>query len=55
MSDRDFGLDALRAGAILSVILHHVARFGGPRIVLPFGLASIFDRGWAGVDLFFVL
>ena len=54
-SDRDFGLDALRACAILSVLLFHAARLGMPSIAVPPGLAAIFGLGWAGVDLFFVL
>ena len=52
-------LDGLRGLAILLVLLHH---FGSPsnfRSVLPrpFGeiVNRLFDAGWAGVDLFFVI
>jgi peptidoglycan/LPS O-acetylase OafA/YrhL len=41
-------LDGLRALAILPVVLHHCYPPGG-------ALALVGERGWAGVDLFFVL
>jgi peptidoglycan/LPS O-acetylase OafA/YrhL len=49
---RNFGLDALRACAILAVIAQHAAfrLFEAPPLA-----ASILSRGWSGVDLFFVL
>jgi peptidoglycan/LPS O-acetylase OafA/YrhL len=50
--NRNFGLDLLRAIAILSVLLLHVNQCV-PQ--LPISLQNLFDRGWAGVDLFFVL
>lgn len=50
--ERNFGLDLLRAGAILGVLVFHSLSFlNSP----PAVLASIAARGWAGVDLFFVL
>jgi peptidoglycan/LPS O-acetylase OafA/YrhL len=52
-SERDFGLDALRALAILSVLLLHASRIGPPGV--PSRLAPVLECGWAGVDLFFVL
>jgi len=42
------GLDLLRAGAILTVMLYHLASHG-------FALAGFGRHGWLGVDLFFVL
>lgn len=45
---REFGLDLLRAGAILTVMLYHLASHG-------FALPSFGRHGWLGVDLFFVL
>ena len=49
---RDFGLDTLRAAAILSVLALHL-RDCVPGI--PAALDAVFARGWLGVDLFFVL
>lgn len=49
--DRVFGLDVLRAFAILGVLFHHT-----PFICrVPKGLERFFEMGWVGVDLFFVL
>ena len=45
---RDPGLDLLRALAILVVMLYHLSSHG-------FALPAIVERGWMGVDLFFVL
>jgi peptidoglycan/LPS O-acetylase OafA/YrhL len=45
---RDPGLDLLRALAILVVMLYHMSSHG-------FALPAIVERGWMGVDLFFVL
>jgi peptidoglycan/LPS O-acetylase OafA/YrhL len=45
---RDPGLDLLRALAILMVMLYHMSSHG-------FALPAIVERGWMGVDLFFVL
>jgi peptidoglycan/LPS O-acetylase OafA/YrhL len=42
------GLDLLRAGAILTVMLYHLASHG-------FALDGFGHHGWLGVDLFFVL
>lgn len=42
------GLDLLRALAIVWVMLYHLASYG---VTMP----AIVDRGWMGVDLFFVL
>ena len=44
------GLDALRAAAILWVMIYHAAGFG----LVPGGSPFV-DNGWMGVDLFFVL
>jgi peptidoglycan/LPS O-acetylase OafA/YrhL len=48
---RLFGLDSLRALAILVVMLYHMTVFGE----LPSRILSVTDFGWMGVDLFFVL
>lgn len=48
---RLFGLDTLRALAILVVMLYHMTAFGE----LPSRILSVTDFGWMGVDLFFVL
>jgi peptidoglycan/LPS O-acetylase OafA/YrhL len=48
---RLFGLDTLRALAILVVMLYHMTVFGE----LPSRILSVTDFGWMGVDLFFVL
>ena len=48
---RSFGLDTLRALAIVVVILYHLTIFGE----LPVGIFPITGFGWMGVDLFFVL
>ena len=48
---RRFGLDTLRALAILVVMLYHLTIFGE----LPARLISVTYFGWMGVDLFFVL
>lgn len=49
--NRLFGLDTLRALAIVTVMLYHLTIFGElPERILPF---TYF--GWMGVDLFFVL
>lgn len=45
---REPGLDLLRAGAIVTVMLYHLASHG-------FDLPRIGRHGWIGVDLFFVL
>lgn len=45
------GLDLLRAGAIVWVVLFHSRMVGGP----GFPLESLARFGWAGVDLFFIL
>ncbi len=50
--DRHFGLDLLRAAAILAVLMLHTEQ-GIPGI--PGGLLFWTRYGWAGVDLFFVL
>jgi len=42
------GLDLLRAGAIVAVMLYHLASHG-------FALPALVRHGWLGVDLFFVL
>lgn len=49
--DRFFGLDTLRALAIMGVMLYHLTIFGE----LPMRLLSVTYFGWMGVDLFFVL
>jgi peptidoglycan/LPS O-acetylase OafA/YrhL len=48
-SSRESGLDALRAIAIIAVMLYHFRRF------LPESFGVIAQYGWMGVDLFFVL
>ncbi len=48
---RLFGLDTLRALAILVVMLYHLTIFGE----LPARILPVTDFGWMGVDLFFVL
>jgi peptidoglycan/LPS O-acetylase OafA/YrhL len=48
---RHFGLDTLRALAILVVMLYHLTIFGE----LPSRILPVTDFGWMGVDLFFVL
>jgi peptidoglycan/LPS O-acetylase OafA/YrhL len=50
-SARLFGLDTLRAAAVLVVILYHLTIFGE----LPIKLLPVTYFGWMGVDLFFVL
>ena len=45
---REPGLDLLRAAAIVTVMLYHIASHG-------FDLPRIGRHGWIGVDLFFVL
>lgn len=47
---REYGIDVLRALAILAVVLYHVPRYEGETF-----LKAICYFGWAGVDLFFVL
>jgi peptidoglycan/LPS O-acetylase OafA/YrhL len=49
-SNKIFGLDFLRAVAILLVFLWHYRRYG-----MPEWLTGISTFGWTGVDLFFVL
>jgi peptidoglycan/LPS O-acetylase OafA/YrhL len=44
-------LDGLRGLAILIVVLYHCRTVGRP----PRAIASLFEIGWTGVDLFFVL
>ncbi|HLH43455.1 MAG TPA: acyltransferase [Bryobacteraceae bacterium] len=44
-------LDGLRGFAILIVVLYHCRTLGHP----PRAIASLFEIGWTGVDLFFVL
>jgi len=51
MSHRNFGLDLLRAIAIMAVLGFHAS----PLFPLPEFLSAIAARGWMGVDLFFVL
>jgi peptidoglycan/LPS O-acetylase OafA/YrhL len=48
---RLFGLDTLRAFAVLIVMLYHLTIFGE----LPERLLPVTSFGWMGVDLFFVL
>jgi len=48
---RLFGLDTLRALAILVVVFYHLTVFGE----LPWRILCVTDFGWMGVDLFFVL
>jgi peptidoglycan/LPS O-acetylase OafA/YrhL len=48
---RLFGLDTLRALAIVVVMLYHLTVFGE----LPLRILPVTDFGWMGVDLFFVL
>ena len=48
---RLFGLDTLRAFAVLIVMLYHLTIFGE----LPSRLRIVTSYGWMGVDLFFVL
>jgi peptidoglycan/LPS O-acetylase OafA/YrhL len=48
---RLFGLDTLRAFAVLIVMLYHLTIFGE----LPSRLRPVTSFGWMGVDLFFVL
>lgn len=48
MTDRQPGLDLLRALAIAWVMLYHLASYG---VALP----GVVNHGWMGVDLFFVL
>jgi peptidoglycan/LPS O-acetylase OafA/YrhL len=48
---RLFGLDTLRAFAVLIVMLYHLTIFGE----LPSRLLPVTYFGWMGVDLFFVL
>src|ERR1044072_898451 len=50
MKQRNFSLDAVRGLGILLVLIRHIPGepVFGPRRLL-------FDRGWSGVDLFFVL
>ncbi|GAB0155177.1 acyltransferase [Chryseobacterium sp. Alg-005] len=50
LSERFYGLDHLRAVAILLVLLYHYRAFGHPSWVDEYG-----RFGWTGVDLFFVL
>jgi len=50
-SPKQFGLDTLRALAILVVMLYHLTVFGE----LPERIISVTYFGWMGVDLFFVL
>ncbi len=49
LAERNRGLDTLRAAAILMVIARHALEF------LKKPLPEVFNHGWAGVDLFFVL
>jgi peptidoglycan/LPS O-acetylase OafA/YrhL len=49
--DRNFGLDLLRAVAIVGVVLFHIS----PSLGFPAPLGALAARGWMGVDLFFVL
>ena len=48
MTQRQSGLDLLRALAILWVMLYHLTSYG---VALP----GVVEHGWMGVDLFFVL
>ena len=49
---RNWRLDAIRACAIVMVLLHHVTGFDGPH---PRWFWIIGHRGYIGVDIFFVL
>jgi len=51
VSARLFGLDSLRALAVLVVMLYHLTIFGE----LPMAILPVTYFGWMGVDLFFVL
>ncbi|HLH41682.1 MAG TPA: acyltransferase [Bryobacteraceae bacterium] len=48
-------LDGIRGLAILAVVLMHYDAFLDRHVFFQHILTSIFDYGWAGVDLFFVL
>jgi len=51
---RAYGLDTLRAVAILAVVLFHINDYHGEG-TLPGWLVPVASQGWMGVDLFFVL
>jgi peptidoglycan/LPS O-acetylase OafA/YrhL len=51
VSNRLFGLDTLRALAVLAVMFYHLTVFGE----LPLRILPVTYFGWMGVDLFFVL
>src|SRR6266550_2788258 len=56
LSSRIASLDGLRGCAILLVLLFHfTARAPYPTDHASIRLQSVFDLGWSGVDLFFVL
>jgi peptidoglycan/LPS O-acetylase OafA/YrhL len=50
-------LDGIRGIAILLVLLHHLAFYGGirPTITVDTVFYAVAQAGWCGVDLFFVL
>jgi peptidoglycan/LPS O-acetylase OafA/YrhL len=52
-------LDGVRGIAILSVLLFHFGQFGhglpGPTVWIDKVFVKVFQAGWVGVDLFFVL
>jgi peptidoglycan/LPS O-acetylase OafA/YrhL len=52
MSKRYFGLDVLRSLAVLGVLLLHSIQCTAN---VPEVVKAVCERGWAGVDLFFVL
>lgn len=48
-------LDGVRGLAILIVLMHNFSRLSQPDGIVAHVLAAWFDRGWIGVQLFFVL
>ena len=48
-------LDGLRAVAVLIVVAYHIQELGQIQILPNLGINRIFQIGWIGVDLFFVL
>ena len=49
------GLDGLRGLAILAVIAHNLQLLDSPNSALGAAVEIVLDRGWVGVQLFFVL